>query len=162
MASFKPTRLITAQWKLYSEHEREFISRRNNADKCDLFLARTRSDARNFYVTIKISWQVSMFVTGCTQARVIYRPTTMDLSCVIYRAGTRRRCGTVSSSTMAGAQSMLHKRVSPCFRETRTYRARAPEETWKPFLLIHYLLFTRRPLSRVRITIRFLRKQPYH
>lgn len=159
VASFKATRLITVQWKLYSEHEHKFISRRNNADKCDLFRAQTRLDARNFYVTIKISWQVSMSVTDCTQARVIYRPVTMDLSCVIYRAGTHR-CGTVLSSTMAGAQSMLHKRVSPCFHGTRTYHTRA-RETWKLFLLIHsYLHFMETFVARVNYD--FLRKQPFN
>lgn len=154
MASFKATRLITVQWKLYSEHEREFISRRNNADKCDLFLAQTRSDARNFNVTIKISWQVSMSLTGCTQARVIYRPATMDLSCVIYRAGTRR-CGTVSSSTMVEAHStLLHKRVSPCVFAKHAHTARVRRGKRRNCFINLFLpsFSEERPLSRITIS----------
>lgn len=154
VASFKATRLITVQWKLYSEHERKFISRRNNADKCDLFRAQARLDARNFYVTIKISWQVSMSVTGCTQARVIYRSATMDLSCVIYRAGTRR-CGTVLSSTMAGTIDVAQKSFTVFSRNTHVSRACA-EGNVETVFINFYLHFMERPLSRVWITISYV------
>lgn len=121
MASFKATRLITVQWKLYSEHEREFISRRNNADKCDLFLPQTRSDARNFYVTIKISWQVSMSLTGLHAGSRYLLPVTMNLSCVIYRTGMRR-CDIVSSSTMGCTQCYTKEFHCVFTKHSRTIR----------------------------------------
>jgi len=127
------TRLITVQWKLYSEHEREFISRRNNADKCDLFQTQTRSDARNFYVTIKITWQVSMSLIGCMQARVIYRPAKMDLSCVIYRASTHR-CGTIINNGW-GTLNVAQKSFTVFSRNTRVRR----RKLFYQFVLIFFL-----------------------
>jgi len=74
-----------------------------------------------------------MSLIGCMQARVIYRPAKMDLSCVIYRAGTHR-CGTVINNGW-GILNVAQKSFTVFSRNTRVRR----RKLFYQFVLIFFL-----------------------